>query len=84
MKFIKNMNHKHLLIDSERHIFDQFYYNYINTINLLHDSNKLLAKKDRQIITEKDYIVCCLNVLISLPSESFFLKKVSINFLLIR
>ncbi len=67
---------KHLLIDSERHIFDQFYYNYISTINLLYDRNRLLANKERQLMGERDFLVCCLNVLISLPSESFIWKNV--------
>lgn len=66
----KTKNKKSLLIDSPRYIFDQFYYHYLSTISILAD-NKLF-RKSRVLITENEFMIDCLNVLISLPSNSFF------------
>lgn len=51
-------------------MFDQFYYYYLNTINILY-KKKTLGKSGRILIEEKQYLVDCLNVLISLPSGCF-------------
>ena len=51
-------------------MFDQFYYYYLNTINILYDK-QTLGESGRILIDEKQYIIDCLNVLLSLPSGCF-------------
>lgn len=69
---------KSLLIDASPHIFDQFYYHYLNTINILIDKRSF----NRILITENRFVLDCLNVLLSLPSDSFIWNEVLLRQLL--
>jgi hypothetical protein len=66
---------KHLLIDSASHVFDQFYYNYLHTIDILIDEKRLTTR--RTLISEKKFLYDCLNLLISVPSLTFTWYDVS-------
>jgi len=66
-----------LLIDASPHIFDQFYYHYLNTINILIDKRFF----NRILITENRFVLDCLNVLLSLPSDSFIWNEVLDDFI---
>lgn len=61
---------KKLLIDSDSFVFDQFYYHYLTTINILVDK-PLDIKNQRILIKQSQYITDSLNVLISLSSFSY-------------
>lgn len=71
----ENPNQKCLLIDSSPHVFDQFYYHYLNTVNTITDD--ISSDVDRLLISEQQFIVDVLNLLLSLPSKSFALAYVS-------
>jgi hypothetical protein len=72
-----NFESRNLLIDSSRFVFDSFYYNYLNSVWL---ASNLQVPITRTIINEKNLIVDCLNVLISLPSHNFLLNKTKDQF----
>lgn len=74
---------RYLLIDSSREIFDKFYYNYINTVNILNGTISSV-NSERIIISECKFMTDSLNVLISLPSFSYIWNKNEVNFKFIK
>lgn len=74
----KLSNAKLLLIDSDKKIFDFFYYHYLNTINIIVDKTLTLQKL---VIKEKNFLNDCLNVMLSLPSVSFTYSKSKSKFI---
>lgn len=74
----KKFNTKLLLIDSDKKIFDYFYYHYLNTINIIIDNSQ---KMQKLVIGESKFLTDCLNVLISVPSISFIFTKSKSKFI---
>jgi hypothetical protein len=76
---------KYLLIDSPSHVFDQFYYHYLNTIYTVMGHGQGSLETSRVLVDEKQFVNDCLNTLIGLQSSCFtynknqVIKSVTIN-----
>ncbi|CAF0942274.1 unnamed protein product [Brachionus calyciflorus] len=63
---------KLFLIDSPKELFDYFYYHYLNTINIILDRD---IAQHKLLIKQSNFIIDCLNCMLSLPSISFVYSR---------